>query len=240
MITEWNIKQLGLAFSIACIAILSFLCPPTQQLWALFDEKLFRVFNYLLTNAPSFWLFNNSRAADWIEDIIILLFCIAAFFHLPKEKRSHCVAHSFFTAFYIAFVIFILNRLLFYRLWQFHRPSPSIILPDVIRLTKLFPSISIKDQSLKCFPGDHATTALLFASCYMRFAPKRYAIGAWAYSLFLCLPRLVAGAHWPTDILIGSGSITLIAYASAYYTPLSNSVIRWFENLASRLKTIKT
>jgi membrane-associated phospholipid phosphatase len=88
--------------------------------------------------------------------------------------------------------------------------------------------MSIKDGSSKSFPGDHGTTALLFAASFTYLAGWRLGLLACFYAAFLCLPRLITGAHWLSDIVVGSGSITLFFMAWAIYTPLFKRVTELF------------
>jgi membrane-associated phospholipid phosphatase len=51
--------------------------------------------------------------------------------------------------------------------------------------------------------------------------------------IFFSLPRLIAGAHWLSDILVGGVSIALIALAFGLYTPLLNRVNKVLNKWAS-------
>ena len=61
-------------------------------------------------------------------------------------------------------------------------------------------------RSWSSFPSDHAVMAFALAASLFRLSPK---IGLWAYfhaAVFICLPRLYFGLHYPSD-LIGGGLI---------------------------------
>jgi membrane-associated phospholipid phosphatase len=98
--------------------------------------------------------------------------------------------------------------------------SPTMVIDDSIRLSKEIPWMKIKDGSSKSFPGDHGTTALLFAASFSYLAGWRLGILASFYAAFLCMPRLITGAHWLSDVLVGSGTITMIFLSWAFCTPL--------------------
>jgi membrane-associated phospholipid phosphatase len=38
------------------------------------------------------------------------------------------------------------------------------------------------------------------------------------------MPRLITGAHWLSDVLVGSGGIVLFFLSIAFCTPLANSL----------------
>jgi Kdo2-lipid A phosphotransferase len=80
--------------------------------------------------------------------------------------------------------------------------------------------MSTKDDSSKSFPGDHGTTALLFAASFSYLAGWRLGLLASLYAAFLCMPRLITGAHWLSDVIVGSGTITILFLSWAFCTPL--------------------
>jgi membrane-associated phospholipid phosphatase len=136
------------------------------------------------------------------------------------------VADLLYFALFLASIIFFINRVLFREHLQIPRLSPTLAIPGSFRVSRSIDLFSIKEISHTCFPGDHATTALTFALCYIHLAGWR--LGKWAlgYAILLTLPRLILGAHWLSDILVGSLSITLLCFAWAYATPLRSMATR--------------
>lgn len=66
------------------------------------------------------------------------------------------------------------------------------------------------------FPSDHAVMAFALAVSLWRISP---AVGVWAVAhatVFVCLPRLYLGQHFPTDLLGGAVVGTVIALAIAH------------------------
>jgi len=47
--------------------------------------------------------------------------------------------------------------------------------------------------------------------------------------LVFSLPRIMSGAHWFTDVAVGSISIVLVVLSWVLLTPLSDKVIAWLE-----------
>src|SRR3990167_8789927 len=106
-----------------------------------------------------------------------------------------------------------------------------MVVDDSVRLSKEIPWMSIKDDSSKSFPGDHGTTALLFVTGFAYLAGWRLGVLAVLYGAFLCLPRLITGAHWLSDIIVGSGTITIVCLSWAFCSP-------FFHKATERLTTI--
>jgi hypothetical protein len=55
---------------------------------------------------------------------------------------------------------------------------------------------------------------------------RRTAPWAWLLAAILVLPRLVGGAHWLTDILIGSGSMALVSISLLMATPVHDVFLK--------------
>jgi membrane-associated phospholipid phosphatase len=93
--------------------------------------------------------------------------------------------------------------------------------------------LKVKFKSPKSFPGDHAVTALCLITGFSYLGRKRLvvALTAVCYGIFLCLPRMVAGAHWLSDVLIGSGSIVTIGFSLAFFSPFASFCISRIERL---------
>lgn len=219
---SWNwYKLIGCHLLIAFFAA-SFFWEPTRDLWNAIDAGVFRLLNGSLEghhNWQVFWALANHNMADWVTDIFFLSFFIAAVYSQPKEERLKQTAHILFCCLYIACIIFFVNRVLFRHHLHIPRPSPTLVFPDSLKLSHEINWLKIKDAAKQSFPGDHGTTAILFAASYASFASRRLKILGWLYGIFLCLPRLITGAHWLSDIILGSGSIALFFLSWAFYTP---------------------
>jgi membrane-associated phospholipid phosphatase len=203
--------------------LLLFFVPYTSWLLTAVDHAFFHFLNGSLKGHPHwqlFWALANHKLADWLHDIVFLILMVGAVLSIPKNERLKKIAQFLFCILYIALIIFFINRLAFRKNLDIVRLSPTLEFPESLRLSKIFTEIGIKDSSKQSFPGDHATTALLLASSYCYYANRKLAILGWAYGIFMCLPRLIAGAHWLSDVAIGSGCIALLFLGWAFYSPL--------------------
>jgi membrane-associated phospholipid phosphatase len=107
------------------------------------------------------------------------------------------------------------------------RHSPSLVLQPAYRLSELVPEINPKDSSKHSFPGDHALVLFMVSICIWFFAGRERGMLAIGISSLEVFPRLVGGAHWLTDILVGALSTALIATSLTLALPLYALAIRW-------------
>ncbi|NGX37160.1 MAG: Lipid A 1-diphosphate synthase [Chlamydiae bacterium] len=210
----------------------SFFIPYTSEIWRSIDLTFFQ-----WTNAPLkhnhflrvFWALANHSIADWIEDVCILGFYLAAIVKTPKGLRMRRAAQLVFCALLAAATILLINRFICRDCLHLRRHSPTLQLDNAVYLSDYLTWISVKVDSNKSFPGDHATTALMFACSYAYFVRGRLALLALLYGAFLCLPRLIVGAHWLSDLVVGSGCIVLFSLTWAFLTPFADRCIARIE-----------
>ena len=176
---------------------------------------------------------------DWIHDVFMLLF----FFFFIKTSHSSLkrqkIASLIFSALFIALVISLVNGILFPEFIKISRNSPTVVDKEAFRLSTIVEWIKVKDHSSKSFPGDHATTATLFACLIFHLFGWKFGLFAVGYAIFFCLPRLVVGAHWFTDILIGSTLIATITSSLAFGTPFASKCIQFIEKIIWRKKYVQ-
>lgn len=219
---KWDFKSLLFWHLILAIFISTFLWPVTRVYWNQLDVAFFKWINGSLEGHKYwqlFWAMANHKLADWLEDIVILCFFTAYVRSVHKQLRLRKVSQLVFCVLLIAAILYFVNRLLFRKHLSIPRESPTLLIDSSVRLSQEIPWMRIKDDSLKSFPGDHGTTALLFAATYAYFARGRLAILACLYAAFLCIPRMITGAHWFSDVVVGSGCITIFFLSWALCTP---------------------
>jgi len=211
--------------------------PITSSFWRYVDTAFFQWLNFPLKENSflrNFWALANHRLADWIGDLFILGFYSLAVWKTPKENRPKRIAEFIFCVLLTAFTILLINRLLCRDLLRLRRASPTLTLPNAVYLNDFISWISVKVDSAKSFPGDHATTALMFACSYAYLVRGRLGVFALLYAGFLCLPRLAVGAHWLSDIIVGSGCIVLFSLSWVFFTPLADKCVSLLTRLRGR------
>lgn len=234
----WKIKQLLYLHATILVLIFTLFSSHTRIFWETVDIAFFRAINSTLREHPYwqlFWAFANHKIADWVEDLCVLVFFAVYVLQAPYGKRIRRIAELLFSVIYIALIIYCVNKTLFREHLEIPRLSPSLVVENSVHLSNEIPWLTIKDDSSKSFPGDHGTTALLFAASFSYFAGRRLGVYACSYAAFLCLPRLITGAHWLSDVLVGSGSITLFFLGWAFCTPVGQWCITSLERLLAQL-----
>ena len=121
--------------------------------------------------------------------------------------------------------------------WQ--RPSASLVVEGAARLTELFPTWEerwdLKDSATRSFPGDHASVLLIWAMFMSFFARNWRLLLVWSMAAIFMLPRLVAGAHWGSDALVGGVFLALLGLAWSCFTPFAYKTSEWLEYVTQPL-----
>ena len=128
----------------------------------------------------------------------------------------------------------IINQLA-QHLMPVQRASPSLFFSDITRVSDVvnFPT---KDASKDSFPGDHGMMLLIFASFMWRYFGRRALGVALIIFVVFAFPRVMIGAHWFSDIAVGSLTAVLIGAPWVLMTPLSDKLIAFFDRyLPSRI-----
>lgn len=220
---EFRFKILLLWHVIAALLFASLFWPVTKIYWDVVDIAFFKMINSTLKDHPFwqlFWALANHKLADWVEDLCVLCFFIAYVRQTHRTLRKRKIAELLFCILYIGAIIYFINRILFRENLCIPRLSPTLVVDDSVRLSEEITWMSIKDDSSYSFPGDHGTTALLFAASFSYLAGWRLGLLASLYAAFLCMPRLITGAHWLSDVIVGSGTITIVFLSWAFCTPM--------------------
>lgn len=205
---------------------LSWLWSPSRAIWDRVDIGVFSLLNHPMAGhlfLAKGWAVLNMRPIDLVSGLLLFSLLLRTNWTVKAEEVKTAL---------IGFVCLLLWMLLL-RIMLVHilstdfswsRASPSLTLPDAVRLSELFPDwrqkYFMKDASPVSFPGDHTSVLLIWAMFVTRFTSGYKPCLAWGLAILLSLPRLTAGAHWFTDDLVGGLGIAMVAYASAMYTPL--------------------
>jgi len=225
-------RSLILLLAIPAVLIASWLWGPTRASWDSLDLIVFRSLNGTLTLGPAWqkmWAFGNSQVFDAIAAMVIFALVITSFL----EQRVGKLAIVSLGLLVITVMIGreIGSEFIVDQCYEYHRLSPSLVHADSQRLSQLVPGIECKDSSPWSFPGDHGMVALSVAIYVSFWSRKRTARAAWLLSVLLLLPRFVAGAHWLTDVLIGSLSMAMVSVGLLMGTGFHDWVLRKTTNL---------
>ena len=231
---KWKPLPLIAGHLLVLFIMLALFPSPNTSIFAPIDRALFRFFNGWIANGyliQNFFAMANHRIADWVEDGVFLGFFTWIIANTKKEERVRKIAESLFVILGAALVIFLSKAILFQSLFSVRRDSPTLVMDAFTSLSEKVTWLKVKAGSRKSFPGDHGTTALLsiVSFFYVARSQKKVRIVALLYGIFLTLPRLTVGAHWFSDIYLGSASTVFLFSLWAFCTPFAERSVRVIE-----------
>ena len=192
---------------------------PTQQLWWDLDEFVFSVLNAGLAEHPT-WQAMLALLNHRSMDFIMLAYFVAIYFtfvlRCPAAARARYLAGGVLMALWTIFTLDLSSQWIF----SFDHPSPTLIVADAVRLSELVTWVNFKDASGESFPGDHGIALGMLTVFIWFYAGRRYGLWALGGALLFVLPRLLVGAHWFSDIALGSTAVVLFSLSIVLATPL--------------------
>ncbi|MBN5382236.1 phosphatase PAP2 family protein [Serratia nevei] len=217
-----------LFFNLLGVALfLSWFLPANHGGWFTLDSAIFFFFNRHLATDPAFLhlvAITNNRAFDVIS--LLAMGLLYLYFYLKQDAAGR--RRLVITGVVMLLTAVVLNQL--GHLLPVKHPSPTLTFDNIHRVSELT-GIPTKDASGDSFPGDHGMMLIIF-SCFML---RYFGRGAFAVALLITLvfslPRVMIGAHWFTDIAVGSLSVVLVGASWVLMTPCSD----WIVNRLNRL-----
>lgn len=210
---------------------LSWYLPANHGFWFPLDSGIFHFFNQLLAKSQAFlWLvaITNNRAFDGFS--LLAMGCLMLSFWRKEDApgRRRIIAIGL-----VMLLIAVVVNQLAQGLMPVKRSSPSLYFPNINRVSELL-HISTKDASKDSFPGDHGMMLLIFSAFMLRYFGKKAFGVALIIIVVFVFPRVMIGAHWLTDIVVGSLSAVLIGLPWCLMTPLSDRLIALFDRYLPR------
>lgn len=218
---RWRPAAFATAHVISFLLIASWVLPPFSGWWEALDRATFEFLNGTLEGDRTmqlFWAAANHRSVDLVSGSICTLVFISWLWSQPRTVQVWRSAMLGATALPVIILPFIAHDVL-EEVFHFERPSPSIVYEDALRLTQLVPELETKDASLYSFPGDHAFVLFAIIFFYGAFKARKWVVVSSVVAAIFLLPRLVAGAHWLSDNIIGGAVPALLVTAWMLATP---------------------
>lgn len=211
----------------------SWYLPADHGLWFTLDKTIFYWFNdRMVTSKALLWLVavTNFRAFDGIS----LLAMGGLYLHFWLSETPQGRRRMLAIGITMLITAVVLNQL--GHLIPVSHASPTRFFPDVHHVSTLT-GIPTKDASADSFPGDHGMMLMIFASFMLRyFTRKAFALAVLIVVVF-ALPRVMIGAHWFSDIAVGSLSVVLVGMSWWLLTPASDYLVNWLNrNLPGKYK----
>lgn len=203
---------------------LSWFLPANHGVWFEIDKSIFFGFNHLMGESYPFAVLvalTNFRGFD----LVSLLAMGALYFSFWRQcdPEGRCRMGAILITMIITSVL--LNQL--GHLLPVKHPSPTGFFHHILRAGELT-GIPTKDHAGDSFPGDHGIMLLSFTCFMWRYFGQRAGIWALVITLVFSLPRVMAGAHWFTDIAVGSIAIILVGMSWVLLTPLGDKMVNQF------------
>lgn len=221
------ISLLGIAL------FLSWYLPDHHGLWYAIDKKLFFYFNHKMVADPHFAdlvALVNKRAFDLCSLLAMGLVYGYFFLRADGNGRRRLLAIGI-TMLLSAVVLNQLGHLL-----PVSHHSPSLVFgadEGIVRIKHLT-SITTKDASSDSFPGDHGMMLMVFCAFMLRYCGRGAFMASLLIVLLFSLPRVMIGAHWFTDIAVGSLSVVLTGLSWWLMTGASDRVVKRLQALLPR------
>ncbi len=225
----WHPMAMALSSLVAVGLIVSWLFQPGRAYWDHLDEVFFRQLNGTLewgTAWQSIWAVANWRPFDGVVWVILCVILFATVKWRFPKKPFHAAASIALLVIVTLGASELVSELLIDRVLGYHRGSPTRALDgEIYRLNSLITWVECKDYSEWSFPGDHGFVLFMCAFYVTYLGRKRVALMAWLVAIVFSLPRMISGAHWLTDILVGSGTMALVTSALFFATPLHDYLL---------------
>ncbi|QKN81123.1 phosphatase PAP2 family protein [Scandinavium goeteborgense] len=216
-----------LLLNIAGLALfLSWFLPANHGFWFPLDSGIFHFFNQGLASSHAYVWFlaiTNNRAFDACS--LLAMGCVMLSFwrkEAPQGRRKIIII-----GLVMLLAAVVVNQLA-QHLMPVKRASPSLFFPDSYRVSSLL-HISTKDASKDSFPGDHGMMLLIFTTFMWRYFGRKAGAVALIIFVVFAFPRVMIGAHWFTDIAVGSLTAVLIGMPWILLTSLSDKTIALFD-----------
>lgn len=212
---------------------------PGLDFWPVVDGDVFWGFNALISPLNPHWdtILGalNTRIFDAAAFAMMgMLFCWAI---VSDAQRPHRYRHWFSIGITMLLTAGILS-LMVLRLVSYSHASPTRFFSHAQHLSELV-SFKTKDSSSNSFPGDHGLMLMVFASYMIAFASRRIAAWSLVFVVVLSAPRIMVGAHWFSDVYLGSLSIALIVLPWVLCTPVARMAAQGIESRLAKLSSGK-
>lgn len=236
---KWKVKPLIIANLTAFILFASWLVEPTRSFWLYLDTQLFQFFNNSLVEGSDsyryFWAALNMRIFDRVMALLLLgIFIVHALTHARHLQGRHI---GIVVAMFIVLGVWTGYGTLdaVGQLIPIERPSATLEFSDSFRITQWATDMDTKDSSSDSFPGDHGMILMIVAGFAIYYFSGPYTWIAIVLAFFGTLPRVVVGAHWLTDEIVGAAFITILALSWNFHTPIGEYMVRVIDSISTPL-----
>ena len=210
----------------------SWYLPANHGAWFDLDKSIFFAFNDRMVTHHGFAIFvaiTNFRGFD-----VVSLIAMGLLYYSYWRKNDVNGRHRMLAIGITMLISAVVLNQLGHRIPVVHS-SPSLFFQNAHRAGELT-GIPTKDGSSDSFPGDHGMMLMIFACFMWRYFGGRAFIKALIILVVFASPRVMAGAHWFTDIAVGSLSVVLVGMSWWLLTPGSDYLVNYLDKKLPRRK----
>lgn len=218
---RWRVRAFVVSHAIALLLTASWLLPPFEGWWDAVDNLVFRFLNGSLDGPRSwqvFWALANHRAVDLFSGSVFGLVVLAWLWGETRQVQQWRCALLGALSISVVIFPFIFHEII-QLVFKFERWSPTMVSEGAIWLTRQVPEIATKDASRFSFPGDHAFVLCSIVLFFIYLGARKMVAVTVLIAFVFMLPRLVSGAHWLTDNVMGGAVPALLVTAWMLATP---------------------
>ncbi len=204
--------------------------PAGTEAWRALDRATFYYLNGTLADGGAdalLWAVLNWRPLDVLVGLVLLAVLV-----VPGPVFARSEIRPAFFGFIAVLALGLLARLgvdHWGLLLERDDRSPTYVLERVHLLSEMFPDLDPKDNSKNSFPGDHAMVLFAWAGYLLIRRVCLGSLAALLFAIFLVAPRLVGGAHWLSDVIVGGGAGAALALGWGACTPYATRAGEWLE-----------
>lgn len=235
--SHWRLMPLFTCLILATCLMASWISQAGFSHWSTLDAASFYTLNGLLADNSMFQAliaFCSTHLFDAMAGVTLML----PFVHYIRSGGSAHVVERVCIGLFMALYIFFIFQLLRITV-DYPRQSPSHLLTPFYDLMQLKPSVPAKVYASGTFPSDHGMVMLMVTAFVWYFAGPIYGVINSVMTVLFCLPRLIAGAHWLTDMVVGSTIVALIATSLALATPMQAIVTQRLREALRKLPRLE-
>ena len=215
---SWNLPALTAGHAFALLLALSWVWAPSRAVWDAIDASVFYALNGSLSDSRAWqllWAVANTKRFDIFSALLVMVLYAGYVFSGDRRQITDRISAGVVLSLAAAAAIFTAKNLM-----DIGRVGPSLALQPSILLTDYVSLFEFKDRSTHSFPGDHAIGSIMITVLLWRSAGRRIGMAMAALSLLFVVPRMVVGAHWLTDGVVGGACVALVFLSWLLATPL--------------------
>lgn len=224
-----NLKWIIICNILGVVLFSSWYITQFSGFWFEIDKAIFYFFNEQLTLSRTFMYFVafvNLRAFD----IVAFVAMLGIFY--SYYRKSNVEGKRWLFCIGVTMLLSAIVMKQFDRLLTIDRVSASVYFEQLYHNVNFVSQLSgwpAKDRSASSFPGDHGMMLLIFVAFMWKYMGKTAFYKALAVFVIFSLPRIMGGAHWFTDVFVGSLSFALVILSWILLSPAADIVIDWLE-----------